>query len=129
MRLEFFADSTNDCPAVLLYGCPSAGAEALIASFRSLGEGRETEIALHRLPDITPVGEIRVFATNTDGHAGVQQLSSPMMFRWRKDREGWLEAAELAEPMAHSAPGERTSFQYLERYGRVNVIFSTERMW
>ena len=38
------------------------GADALISTFRSLGEGRETEVALHRLPHITPVGDIEVFA-------------------------------------------------------------------
>jgi len=128
MRVEFFPDGGLDCPAIVFYGCPSTGAEALIAIFRSLAEGAETEVALHRLPDLTPVGDIQVFATNVDSRAGVQQLSA-RAFRWRRDREGWLEAAELAEPVAHSDASEGTSFQYLERNGRVNVIFATDRAW
>jgi hypothetical protein len=128
MRIEFLPDGSQDCPAILFHGCPSAGAQALINAFRSLAEGRETEVALHRLPDLTPVGDIQVFATNADGCAGIQQLSA-LVFRWRQDREGWLEAAELAEPVVHSDASEGTSFQYLERNGKVNVIFSTDRAW
>ena len=29
MRIEFFPDDSHDCPAILLYGCPSAGAKVL----------------------------------------------------------------------------------------------------
>jgi hypothetical protein len=50
-----------------------------------------------------------------------------LAFRWRQDREGWLEAAELAEAVARSGASEGTKFQYLERNGRVNVIFATDR--
>ena len=128
MRIEFFSDGALDCPAILFYGCPSAGAEALIGTFRSLAEGPETEVGLHQVADLLAVGNVQVFATNGSGRTGVQQLS-PFVFRWRKDKEGWLEAAELAEPVARSDPGEGSSFQYLERYGRVNVIFSTDRAW
>jgi hypothetical protein len=128
MHVEFFPDGDQDCPAILFYGCPSAGAEVLIATFRSLAEDPDAEVALHELPDVDPVGAIQVFATNMQGRTGVQEVS-PLVFRWRKDREGWLEAAELAEPVEQSNPRERTSFQYLERYSRVNVIFSTDRAW
>jgi hypothetical protein len=128
MRVEFFPDGGQDCPAILFYGCPSPGAEALIATFRSLAEGPETEVALHQLADLIPVDNIQVFATNGDGRTGVQQLS-PFVFRWRKDREGWLEAAELAEPVIHSGRGEGNAFQCLERNGRVNAIVSTHRVW
>jgi hypothetical protein len=30
MRIEFFPEGNHDCPAILFYGCPSAGAMALI---------------------------------------------------------------------------------------------------
>ena len=86
MRVEFFQDGSHDCPAILFYGCPSAGAEVLIAAFRSLAEGLEIEVALHELADLFPVGNVQVFATNARGRAGVQQLSS-LTFRWREDRE------------------------------------------
>jgi hypothetical protein len=128
MRIEFLPDGSHDGPAILFYGCPSAGAEALINTLTSLADGQETEVALHQLPGLTPVGEIQVFATNAKGCAGVQQLSA-FAFRWRQDREGWREATELAEPVAQSNPSEGTKFQYLERNGRVNVIFATDRAW
>lgn len=128
MRVEFFPGGAQDCPAILFHGCPSAGAEVLINVLRSLAEGPETEVGLHRLPDVTAVGDIQVVATNADGPAGVQQLSR-LLFRWRKDREGWLEAAELAQPVAHSDGSEGARFQYLERNGTINVIFSTDRAW
>jgi hypothetical protein len=128
MHIEFFPDGSEDCPAILLYGCPSAGAEAVISTFRALAESPATEVALHQLSDLTPVGDIQLFATNTKGRSGVQQLS-PLVFRWRKDTEGWLEAAELAEPVARSDGSERTRFQSLERSGKINVIFSIHRAW
>jgi len=128
MRMEFVQDGSHDCPALLFYGCPSAGAEALISAFRLLAEGPQTEVALHDLSDVHPVGDIQVFATNASGQTGVKQLSLPV-FHWRKDREGWLEAVELAGPVAHSDPSEGGSFQYLERYGRVNILISTGQGW
>jgi hypothetical protein len=128
MRTEFLPDGGHDCPAILLYGCPSAGAEELINAFRSLGEGPERKLALHELRDVIPVGGIQVFATVTNGRAGVQQISG-FAFLWRQDREGWLEAAELAAPVARSNASQGTRFQYLERNGRFNVIFSTGRRW
>jgi hypothetical protein len=128
MRIEFVANGSNDCPAILFYGCPSAGAETLINTFRSLGGGQETEVPLHQLIGLTSVGAIRVFATNAKSRSSVDQLSDTV-FRWRRDREGWLEVADLAEPVAQSNPREGTRFQYLERNGRVNVVFSTDRAW
>jgi hypothetical protein len=128
MRVELLPDGSHDCPAVLFYGCPSAGAEALINTFRLLAEAPETEVPLHELANVYPVGDIQVFATNAGGIGGVQQLSI-FAFRWHQDREGWLEAAELAEPVAHSDPSEGIRFQYLERNGKINVIFSTDRAW
>jgi hypothetical protein len=127
MHIEFVPDG-HDCPAILFHGCPSAGAEAIIATFRSLAEGPDTEVALHQLAGVVSVGNVEVFATNIHGRASIQQLSD-LAFRWRKDKEGWLEAAELAEPIVRTDPSERTRFQYLERSGKFNVIFSTDRAW
>ena len=69
------------------------------------------------------------------GRNGVQQLSA-FAFLWRQDREGCLEAAEaqvralLAEPVARSDASEGNErFQYLERNGKFNVMFSTSRTW
>jgi hypothetical protein len=128
MRIEFFPEGNHDCPAILFYGCPSTGTDALINTLRLLGEAKEKEVGLHEVSGVTPVGEIQVFATNAKGRAGVQQLSMNV-FRWRRDGEGWLEVADLADPVAQSNPSEGTRFQYLDRYGRVNVIFSTDRAW
>ena len=128
MRIEFFPDGSHDCPAILFYGCSSAAAAGLIDTFRFLADVQETEIPLHQLTGVTPVGNIQVSATNVKGRDGVEQLSATV-FRWRRDREGWLEVADLAEPVAQSNPSEGTRFQYLERNGRVNVIFSTDRAW
>ena len=128
MRIEFFPEGNQDCPALLFYGCPSAGVVALIDICRLLAEGQQAEVALHELTGVIPVGDIQVFATNANGRDGVEQLSDTL-FRWRRNREGWLEVADLAEPVAQSNPSEGTRFQYLERNGRVNVIFSTDRAW
>jgi hypothetical protein len=128
VRIEFVPDGSQDCPAILFHGCPSAGAETLINAVRSLAEGPETEVALHQLPDLTPVGDVQVFATNANGRAGVEQLSA-LAFRWRQDRDGWLQTAELAEPVVCGDGSEGTRFQYRERNGKFHVIFSTDRRW
>ena len=128
MRIEFFPEGNQDCPALLFYGCPSAGVVALINNCRLLAEGQQAEVALHELTGVIPVGDIQLFATNANGRDGVEKLSDTV-FRWRRNREGWLEVADLAEPVAQSNPSEGTRFQYLERNGRVNVIFSNDRAW
>ena len=67
MRIEFVPEGNQECPAILFYGCPSAGTVALINTFRLLAGGHEREIALHELNDVTPVASIQVFATNARG--------------------------------------------------------------
>jgi hypothetical protein len=67
MRMEFLADGSQDCPALLLYGCRSAGADALINTFRLLAQGPETEVPLHELTDVDPIQDIQVFAMNDSG--------------------------------------------------------------
>src|SRR5882724_11593923 len=124
MRIEFFPEGNHDFPAILFYGCPSAGAMALINHFRLLAEGQQAEGALHHLIDVTPVGDIQLFATNANGRDGVEQLSDTV-FRWLRNRE----VTDLAGPVAQSHPSEGTRFQHLERNGRVDVIFSTDRAW
>ena len=99
---------------------------ALINNFRLLAEGQQAEVALHQLTDVRPVGDIQLFATNANGRDGVEQLSDTV-FCWRRNGEGWLEVADLAGPVAQSNPSEGTRFQHLERNGRVDVIFSTDR--
>jgi hypothetical protein len=128
MRIEFFPEGNQGCPALLFYGCPSAGVLVFINNCRLLAEGQQAEVALHELTGVIPVGDIQVFATNANGRDGVEQLSDTV-FRWRRNREGWHEVADLAEPVAQSNPSEGTKFQYLETNGRVNVIFSTDRAW
>jgi hypothetical protein len=127
MRVEFFSEGNQDCPAILFYGL-SAAVAGLLDTFRLLAQAQERQIALHKITGITPIGGIEVTATNAKGPVGVEQLSATH-FLWRRDREGWLEAAELAEPVACSNPIEGTRFQHLERHGRINVIFSTDQTW
>jgi len=128
MNIEFVPDGTHDCPAILFYDCPSDGANSLINIFRSLAEKKDMQVELGKLAGVTLVGNLKLFATNSKGDVGVERVSTAV-FRWCRDREGWLEATELAEPVAHSEPSEGTRFQYLERNGEVNVIFSTGREW
>jgi hypothetical protein len=48
---------------------------------RLLAEGQQAEVALPQLIDVTPVGNIQLFATNANGRDGVEQLSDTV-FRW-----------------------------------------------
>ena len=99
--------------------CRSHGAHQ---HFRLLAEGQQAEGALHHLIDVTPVGDIQLFATNANGRDGVEQLSDTV-FRWRRNREGWLEVADLAEPVAQSNPSEGTHFSTLRGTAELMLSF------
>ncbi|HXV79007.1 MAG TPA: hypothetical protein VEG60_03935 [Candidatus Binatia bacterium] len=73
MRIEFLPDGSHDGPAILFYGCPSAGAEALINTLTSLADGQETEVALHQLPGLN--FQLMPFAGGRTEKAGAKQPS------------------------------------------------------
>lgn len=121
MRIEFLPDGSHDCPAILFHGCSSAGAEALIKTFRSLADNPATEVALHQLPDVSPVGDVQIFATNASGRTGVQQLSA-FAFLWRQIAKVGLKPPSLLSRWPSVTPVKERDFNILR--GTANSMLS-----
>lgn len=95
-------------PALLIWGASDAVArlyEALVQ--RADGEGPDllTDIAGCRSED----GSSVLFETVGESEGLLRDDIEPETFRWRMDRDGWYEFAELVEPLIHGSPG----YQYL----------------
>jgi hypothetical protein len=127
MWLESLRDSGGI--VVLIHGRDEATFAALVSSFKSLASEKGGEIAIHKVPGVSSIGECQVVATNQRERPGIWVESAPGAFRWSQDSEGWLQVAELAEPVGRAAATSGVHFQFLERLGSATLILSTERSW
>ncbi len=130
MRIEFVEDGGVDCPLLLVYGQDREGLSALVGVLHSLAAGALSDASLHDLPSFTPVGGCQLsLLTGTRNQEGLHRLGRGPTFRWIRDPEGWLEAAEFAEPFL--VPSERAGVRYqdLEDHGDLRLILSTDRSW
>ena len=124
LKLESLRDSGKS--VVLIHGRDGRTVAALVSSFRSLAAERVAEVPLHEVPGVSSIGGCQVVATNRPGRPGIWAESVPGVFRWSQNSEGWLQAAELAEPVG---AGDEARFQFLEQQGSATLILSTERSW
>jgi hypothetical protein len=127
LRLESLRDSGKT--VVLLHGRDKETVEALVSSLRSLAADLVAEVPIHEMPGVNSIGGCQVVATNRSGRPGIWAESVPGVYRWSQDSEGWLQAAELAEPVGRAAAESGARFQFLEAQGSATLILSTERSW
>jgi hypothetical protein len=127
IRLELLR--AGNVPVVLIHGRDSSALSNLVESFKALSRRDAADVEIHRVEGVVPDESCRVVATNRTSRVGIWAESAPGTFRWSQDSEGWIQVADLAEPVAKavSVPGAR--FQYLENQGDATVIVSTERAW
>ena len=127
MQLECLQDSGEF--VVLIHGRDAATFGALVSSFKSLATEESKEIAIHDVRWVNAIGGCQVIATNRPGRPGIWFDSAPGSYRWLQDPEGWLQVAELAEPVGAAAVTPGVCSQYLEWLGNATLILSTERSW
>jgi hypothetical protein len=127
MTLESCQEPTG--MVVLIHGRDEATIAALVSTFRSLASEEVKEVPIHQMPGVSPIGGCQVVATNEPGRRGVWNGSVRGAYRWSQDLEGWLQVAELAEPIGESTATPGARFQFLEQKGSAEIVLSTERAW
>ena len=127
MALEYLREATGT--VVLIHGRDETTIAALVATFRLLASGERREILIHEVPGVGAVGGCQVMATNEPGRAGAWAGAVPGAYRWSQDLEGWLQIAELAEPIGNATATLGARFQFLEQKGDAEILLSTERAW
>lgn len=128
IRIEFIPDGSDDAPLLLIWGYDIQATRELFHAIRAMRDGREKEIAIHKLPQFEGVGGVDVFAQMSEPGTGVVQRQAEAVFDWRLSDEKWQRVEDLLAPFCnrYAAPGP---FQWLDDCGRISVIFSTGRGW
>jgi hypothetical protein len=128
IRIEFIPDGSDDAPLILIWGYDIHATRDLFHSIRALRDGREQEIAIHKLPRFAGVGGVEVFAQMSATDAGVTKRREGTVFDWRLSDEEWQKVEDLLAPFCdrYAAPGP---FQWLNDSGKISVVFSTGRGW
>ena len=128
IRIEFIADGSADAPLILIWGYDIHATRELFHAIRAVRDGREREIAIHRLPRFEGVEGAEIFAQVSDSGAGVSRRREGNVFDWRLSAEKWQRVEDLIAPFCdrYAAPGP---FQWLDESGKISVVFSTGRGW
>src|SRR4051794_26818930 len=97
--MQFLADPP-DGPLIRLFDFDDADASRLCALLASVSQGTPPEVALHRQPFVRPVGRCELTLRLADRDGGIVHPALPEVFECLLSAEAWLEAKELAEPLA-----------------------------
>jgi hypothetical protein len=124
IKLEFFEDGYEGGPLLLLWDGSASDVSRLVKVFESLAERTGVRIALHELPFIEPTPYVAVLAVSGNHSSGVVRKTPAL--EWEQSLSGWDNAAGLLEPFAKSTAG---GFQFLNRAGGAEVIYSTHKSW
>src|SRR6476659_1755749 len=126
--LEFMPDGSTHAPLILIWGYDIPATRELFHAIRELRDGREQQIAIHKLPRFEGVGGVEIFAQLSDSGVGLSKRKEGTIFDWRLPDEEWQRVEDLLAPFCdrYSAPG---GHQWLNSSGKISVIFSTGRGW
>lgn len=125
MKLEFLRAGAPDCPLIRLYDFDSKEAQRLLQIALQLVGKRDSAIALHAEPTITPIDACELTLRCDDARSGVRELS-PMKFEWASSDGGWLDIASLIQPFCQAGVA---GHQWLSRVGDVAVLLSRDGKW
>lgn len=129
MRVEYFADGSDECPLILLYGADPKDAATLSEAFHSLTKPGASLVAVHNLPGFSSVDGCRLFASRSEADRGVTMIQSPKQFDCFLRAESWENIVGLLEPFCNSERTLGIRFQYLDESGDTRLLISTERAW
>jgi hypothetical protein len=130
MNVEYFADGSQDCPLILLYGANPTDALTLSKALRMLSNSFEMRVAIHELPSFVSVEGCQLFASVAGSDIGVKVMVPAAVFDCSLRAETWDNIIGLLEPFCHRQESlSGTSFQYLDATGDIRLLISTERAW
>jgi hypothetical protein len=102
LRLGFFERLESDVDAILMTG-DGESLQRLADALRTLEDPAAPPIEVHRLPFVSLHRPMRLTAFPVDVERGIERVPDDAgvpVFTWHHSKEGWLEAAELIEPVA-----------------------------
>ena len=127
MFIEHFADGSDDCPLILLYGCEPEVVARLRHEVQLLAAGSVDRVAVHDIPGFVSVDGCRLFASVATWDSGTRPLSEPRTFEcclrplvW-DNVEGLLESFTLASGS--------NGLQWLDNHGELQLLISGHRGW
>ena len=129
MRVEYFADGSEDCPLVLLYGPDPTDAVTLSEALRVLSNSCESRVAIHELPGFVSVDGCQLFASVAGSDIGMKMIVPTTVFDCSLRADSWDNIIGLLEPFCHLETMSGTRFQYLQDSGDIRLLISNERAW
>lgn len=131
IKLEFFDDSSQACPLILIYGKEIVGALNLSLAVERVASGLTNYIDIHEIPDYDPVDDCQLRLQITDNDATGVHMEGENNFVWELTTEECYDVIGLLEPFSNRREGntDEHRHQYLEQNGEITIIFSTDRHW
>jgi hypothetical protein len=129
MKVEYFADGSEDCPLVLLYGADPRDAAALSEALSGLTQSAEARVAIHELQGFSSVAGCQLFASVARSDVGMKKVLAPNVFDCSLRVETWENVIELLEPFCQPEAEVPNRFQYLDEHGEIRWLISSERAW
>jgi hypothetical protein len=129
MKVEYFAEGSDDCPLVLLYGADPKETIVLAKALNALSKSGKASLPIHDLPGISSVDGCQLFAALGSDDVGVTKIQDSNVFECSLRAESWQDVIELLEPFCDPQELAANSFQYLNECSDIRLLISTSRMW
>jgi hypothetical protein len=128
MKIEYFAEGSEDCPLILIYGDDPETAAQLREQVAALAEKRVQHVAVHEIPGFESVGDCLLFFSVGRSDWGTHPLRAKNEFSCELDPVSWENIVGLLEPFTQRM--DHDGFQWLDSsYGGMTIIISTFRGW
>jgi hypothetical protein len=76
IKIEYFAEGSEDCPRILIYGDDPETAARLREQVASLAEKRVQHVAVHEIPGFESVGDCLLFFSVGRSDWGTHRITS-----------------------------------------------------
>ena len=126
MILDFLPHGSPDCPLVRLSKFSPVEARQLHDALSSLADGTVESIAVHELPFVEAIGEVRLTCRRSQWDQSLVKGITDCHFECRFSPETWENVAGLIEPFTKGAAG----FQWLAGgSGEIGLLVSVDGQW
>ena len=131
IKLEYFAEGSQDCPLILIYGSDTVGALNLSLAIETAAAGLTNHIDVHTIPGYHSVNDCQLHLQISKREAQGVQMKQENYFVWELSAEECYDVIGLLEPFSNRNAGNTHEHrhQFLTQNGEITIIFSTNRQW
>ncbi len=131
MKLEYFADCSQDCPLIPIYGSDTVGALNLSLAIERVVAGLTNHINIHTIPGYFSVNDCQLLLQISKNDAQGVRMKKDNYFVWELSAEECYDVIGLLEPFLNGNDDNNSQHrhQFLEQNGAITVISSTDRQW